>query len=464
MKKILLLLALYAQNSFGQEAYTLKFLPQLAESQWYNASNTPDNNLSVGLPAISSVYFSIYNTGFTYNGLIKRGANNTAVINAGDFINNLKNNNFIGIDASASLFSISYKTKKNDSGYCLGFSINDRVNLQFGYPKDFLALLWYGNGPNIGKTIKVGDFSLNASYYREYALHATKKYRKWVFGASPKLLFGKTNIHTRKSELDLYTDTSTYALTANSDFQFQTSGIPDSTDNSNGFLNSGSQVNKYIFNKQNRGLGIDLGAAYKYNDKFDFAAGINNFGFINWRSNIHNYTSSPNSFTFDGMDISSYFQGNSSTLSIQKWTDSLKKIVKFTESTANYRTTLPYELFAIGNFNLGNHHLSLQMAAQRYNLNFVYSGTLFYQIKLGQHFTGGLSYTLKKGAPANIGGALILQFVHMQWYFVTDNWYAAIKPLDSKNFNAHMGINLVWGNKKEKKDKEEKTQKNPLHS
>jgi hypothetical protein len=392
----------------------------------------------------------MYNSGFTYHELFHTGSENSTVIKAGEFIDNLKSMNYIGFNGSASLFSINM----NKDTYTAGFSINDRAVFQFGYPQDFLKLLWYGNGAYIGKTLEIGNFSLDATWYREYALHATKRYKKWNFGASPKLLYGKTNIHTKASSIKLYTDTGIYALTANADIQLQTSGIPDSTDNSLGYLNTSEKVNEYAFNKQNKGIAIDLGASYEYNDRLSFAAGINNLGYINWKSNIHNYSSGNKSFTFDGLAASGFFQGDSSVISVDKWTDTVKDFIEFNKSKESYKTALPTEFYLMGNYIINKHHFGVQLAGQRFNKKLLYSATLCYQIQLGKHFTGALSYTAKKQAPANLGGAIILQFLHMQWYFVTDNWYAAIKPLDSKNMNLHMGMNLVFGAKKAK-DKEE---------
>jgi hypothetical protein len=63
-----------------------------------------------------------------------------------------------------------------------------------------------------------------------------------------------------------------------------------------------------------------------------------------------------------------------------------------------------------------------------------------------------MSYTNKSNSPFNLGGGIVVQLLGMQTYFVTDNWWAAVKPLDSKNANFRFGMNIVIGNAKTKKD------------
>jgi len=47
-------------------------------------------------------------------------------------------------------------------------------------------------------------------------------------------------------------------------------------------------VGNYIFNKNN-GVGIDLGAIYKYDEKITLYASIIDLGFIHWGSNVQGF-------------------------------------------------------------------------------------------------------------------------------------------------------------------------------
>ncbi len=443
-KYILSALCLLPAFVYGQQTYTLKFLPQLQQSQWVNASNQSDAHVTVGLPVISGTSFYIFNSGFTYNDLFSRVNDSTVGIHPGTFIDKLKKKNVVNLGAEVSLLSASVAF----DDLIVGFSVNDKVDFRFTYPKDLLGLAWYGNGAYIGKTVNIGDFGLKASWYREYALHGTKQFGRFTVGASPKLLFGKTNINTKSSNLSIHTAEDYYAITATTDLDVQTSGFSDSADKAQG-TPSGSE---YVFNTKNAGLGLDLGVSYQVNEKITVSGGINNLGYINWKSNIHNYKASSNSFTFDGFDLSNFIQGDSSAFSTDQYLDSVKNLVDFDKSTEAYKTSLPVEFFAMGNYKFNNKHaLGAQLSAQGYNKKFIFSTTFCYQLTLGKHFTGALSYTMKTNSAFNIGGALIARFAGMQWYLSTDNWWASVAPLKSKNMNLNMGVNLVFGDRVKKK-------------
>lgn len=452
MKKYLttLLLSMPAL-AMAQDSYTMKFLPQLHQSQWMNATNQTDAKISVGIPVLSGISFYIYNSGFSYNDLFKRTNDSTMSIHPGNFIDGLKSRNVVAFGADVSLFSANVAFED----FTVGLSVSDRADVRFSYPKDLFKFAWYGNGAYIGQSIDIGNFGLNASWYREYALHGTKNFGKWTFGASPKLLFGKTNIHTKESSLQLYTEPDYYAITATAEMNVQTSGLADSADRAQNNM----AFPGYAFNTKNKGLGIDLGAKYQLNEKIDVAAGINNLGYINWKSNIHNYTAGPTSFTFDGFDLSSYLStGDSNFLSTNQYIDSVKDLIKFEKNTSAYKTSLPTEFYAMGNYRISDlHTVSAQVSTQKFSKKMVMATTLAYQIRLSKHFTGALSYTMKSGSAFNVGGAIVARFAGMQWYFATDNWWASVKPLDSKNMNLHMGVNLVFGDRVKKKVAEEAT-------
>ena len=200
------------------------------------------------------------------------------------------------------------------------------------------------------------------------------------------------------------------------------------------------------------GLGIDLGASYQLNDKLKLAAGINNLGYIKWKSNVHNYKAGPTSFTFEGFDIAPLFQGDTSDiLSTDQYIDSVINIIKFDKSTEDYTTSLPIEFFAMGSYELSKmHSVGAQFSTQKFSKKMIVASTLFYRITLNKHFSGTLSYTMKTGSLFNIGGGIVARFAGMQWYLTTDNWWASVKPLDSKNMNVNMGINLAFGDRAKK--------------
>ena len=196
MKKIFsLLLCCLPFMAMAQDSYTLKFLPQLQQSAWANASNMSDAKLSIGFPVISSTSIYLYNTGFTYHDIFHKIDDTTTGLQLGKLINQLKGKNYIGLGTSVALFTLDL-SKKN---YSFGVSISDKIDFQFAYPGDFFKLLWDGNGSFLGQSLELGNFGINASYYHEIAFHVSKRFGKWQVGINPKMLFGVANINTKET-------------------------------------------------------------------------------------------------------------------------------------------------------------------------------------------------------------------------------------------------------------------------
>jgi hypothetical protein len=108
----------------------------------------------------------------------------------------------------------------------------------------------------------------------------------------------------------------------------------------------------------------------------------------------------------------------------------------------------------MANYDFNKHHsVAAQISSNTFHQSSILALTLCYQLKLSKHFTGTLTYTNKSYAPVNFGGGIMLRFLGMQTYLITDNWLAAVKPLASKNVNIRFGMNIVIGNAKELKDK-----------
>ncbi|MEN9523534.1 MAG: hypothetical protein RL065_1911 [Bacteroidota bacterium] len=431
----------------AQDEYTMKFFDQINQSSQFNASNRTDAKVSVGLPAISSFGLYFFNNGFTYNDLFKRNAaDSSLLITPGNVIDKLKSKNHLGFGTSISLGSFNYANRK----WSAGFSVADKMMFKFTYPGDLLKLAWYGNAPYVGNELEIGNFAINFSYYREYATHFTYTYKKWQFGLSPKLLFGKANINTAESSIKLLTDPNTFKLSADANLNVQTSGFPDSTEQKN---NAVPDVKSYVFNTANKGFALDVAAAYQYNEKLKISAGINDWGSISWKSRINNYTMHNAHIDFDGVNIVDLADSNSN-INSNKFVDSLKNIFKLESNKETYRTALPINFFAMANYDFNKHHsVAAQISSNTFHQSSILALTLCYQLKLSKHFTGTLTYTNKSYAPINFGGGIMLRFLGMQTYLITDNWLAAVKPLASKNVNVRFGMNIVIGNAKELKDK-----------
>ncbi len=436
MKKIILFFyCLMPLSLLAQDDFTLRFLDQLPQANWVNASSQPQNKISISLPVMSSFNGEIYNTGFTYHDVIGHNAD-TAVIRLGHLAQRLKKSNYLGFGVNTNLFAFNYCGKK----FMLGFSIQDKMRFQFTYPGDLFKLLWEGNGAHIGETMEIGGFGINATYYHEIALHYNMPYKKWMFGASPKLYLGQANISTKQSGIQLYTDPSYYQLTLTSAFDIRTSGLPP-FDNSS---NTNYSWQDAVLGTKNMGLGLDAAARYTYNSHLNLSAGIKDLGYIKWKNRVQNFVSGPTELKFDGVHLEDLFLGDS--LSAKHITDSITNLFQLQKNYEPYTTSMPFQFFVGATYDFYKHHRAAALLnAYGFNKKILPSLTLLYRCTYTRHFSGALSYTIKPGSYTNFGLAITTQLAGIQGYFGTDNLLAYFRPLDARSTNLHMGFNIVFG-------------------
>lgn len=130
-----------------------------------------------------------------------------------------------------------------------------------------------------------------------------------TIGAKVKLLFGKANITTSKSDIDFYTGLPVYPVTGTTDIlinasplilTFDQNGIIDNinipgTDNIIGFL----------LNSKNKGAAIDFGFIWKRDEKITVSGSLLDLGLIRW---IYNPSRIQNSGSLNYTGYNSRFQ------------------------------------------------------------------------------------------------------------------------------------------------------------
>ena len=112
---------------------------------------------------------------------------------------------------------MSFGFKINDKHY-VSFAATERFNARVSYPKDLAEFIFYGNGALMDETLKIGNFRIKENHYREFAFGYSYKFNEiWTFGARAKILFGMSNVNTRRTNVSLRTDSEFYDITATSD-------------------------------------------------------------------------------------------------------------------------------------------------------------------------------------------------------------------------------------------------------
>jgi outer membrane protein OmpA-like peptidoglycan-associated protein len=447
MKK--LVLAFLIITSLGlnaQQNLTLYNMEMVPQRMYTNPAFMHSNKVYVGLPVLSSMYFNFSNSGFKYSDVIKHRGD-SLYVDYNNMLGKLSKNNYISVAVQPDLLSFGFRIKEKNY---FSFNATEKIQVRFRYPKNFMELIWKGNGGLLGEEVKL-NFGVNAIHYREYAIgYARRIDDKLTVGGKVKYLYGMENVWTEKSDISLTTDANTYAITAKSNIKINTSGV-DSTAG----LGDGT-ISDYMFKKKNKGFGIDLGGTYKLTDKILLSASILDLGFIKWKQAVTTYQSSdPNaSYTYEGMDLNQMLNDTSDN-KFGTMLDSIAKTFKIDTLHNAYSTRLSTQVYLGGNYYLTEKiNTGVLLYAQVFDKSVHPGVALSYNQKVGNWLNFSLSYSIYNRSYNNVGLGLALGNGPVQFYIVSDNLLGAIFPQNTKNLHLNFGLNLTFAKGGKDKDKD----------
>jgi hypothetical protein len=427
-------------NSFSQNNLTIYNLHSIPQSNYTNPANMPDCKFYITFPALSSIYLGLSHSGFAYDDIVRhRTSDDSLYIDIDNAISKLTpKDNYLAFNMSYEYMSMGVKFKSN----YITISASEKLSASITYPKDLLTFLWKGNKPFIGTNAVFDGLGINIMHYREISAgYAHTIHDKLNVGAKVKLLFGKLNIYTEKSNIKLYTAADDFALSGTTDILVNTNLIPEGYNAMDYMTNSGN----------NLGFGFDFGANYKLNDNFDFGASIIDLGYIKWKDNVKNYSVVTN-YTFNGIPFNFFKQNSIATSSIA---DSIGNIYKAVETKNAYKTSLPTKIFVSANYTLAKKNIfGFLMRTEIVNNNIHPAITLSYNRRFNKLFSLSTSYSIVNKSYLNWGLGFSLNLGAFQLYTVSDNILAAIIPQSIKSFNLLFGINLTFGREGKVKEKE----------
>jgi hypothetical protein len=461
MKKIIVafwIIFALGKISFAQNDLILHGLNIIPQSTYLNPSFVPQCKVHVGFPTFSSFYLDLGHNGFNASDVLTK-AGDSVYLDMDALLHRLKKNNLLFFDVVYEPFSFGFKVK--DKHY-FNFYVAEKLGARVYYPRDLIEFLYKGNGALLNEKMEIARFSFNFNHYREYAFGYTYLWKSNLYlGGRMKLLFGKSNLHTKELNASLTTESDFFDITAEANLDVRTSGLLTYND-SNQF-----NVRDYFMNKKNFGMGLDLGATYKYNDKLTFAAGIVDLGYIRWKTNIQNFTTHNQNatFTFTGFDFSEFASKLLSHDSVKTDSlvralkDSIINIFKIDSNYNAYTTMLNTKIHLSGFYQLTNHDkVSAILRFWFYDKRIHPAISISYLRRLGNIVNISASYSITNSNYANLGVGLSFKPGFWQIYILTDNilapfiWNKYVTanssitlPRNWKYMNVHMGMNLLFG-------------------
>ena len=492
MKRLLLISILFVSVFIkGQQDFILYHMPSIPQITQVDPASMPDSKLDIGLPIISSVYGSAFNTGFSFGDIFNLQNNGSFTPNM-DFIldsKKMRDNNFFILNGSTDLLFLGFK--KNSNFY--SFNITEKFDFTFNYPRDLVVMALEGNGNNLlGKRASFDGLGIDFTHWREYAIHWVHDVdHKFSYGARLKYLYGMENFRTDVSYMGLTTDQNTHALTFDMNFDLRSSGLPlvmigndslgrkkalgaiDTDDDemmAEAGLSSGN-INNYMFNRKNTGLGIDLGFNYHLNDKVLLEFSVLDLGFINWNSYTANSRLQKWDYTYSGIDDPITILGDGAGV------DLLKQILEdsidasfmnnYSYTNDSYRTYLRSKIYASVEYIVDhNNFVSLSLYSSFVRKRWRRGLGIAYNYHLKNFLSATASYSIYNRSYSNLGFGLSLNLGCFEIYFLTDNVLAfgmlnvrdnianntsQVDARKVRNGQFHAGINLTFGREKSPK-------------
>ena len=477
----------------AQQDFILYHMPSIPQITQVDPASFPDSKLDIGLPIISSIYGSAFNTGFSMGDIFTQNANGIMMPDVDNAISKMKSENFFILNGSTDLIFLGFKKGSN----FFSFNVTEKIDFTFNYPKDLIIMAMEGNGNNLlGKRASFDGLGFDFTHWREYAVHWVHDvHHKFSYGARLKYLYGMENFTTDVSYMGITTDQNTHALTFDMNFDFRTAGLPlvlidgdsslpaigaiDLNDSSMMYQSGldGSNINNYLFNRNNQGLGIDFGFNYHVNDKFLLEFSVLDLGFINWNSYTANTELAAWNYTYDGVGnpISLFGDGTSVDFLNDVLEDSIEESLlnNYQYSTPSYSTSLRTKIYASMEYIVDhNNFVSLSFYSSFVRKRWRRGLGIAYNYHLGNFLSATASYSIYNRSYSNLGAGLTLNLGPFEIYMLTDNILAfgvlnpnqnlsssndafTVETKKVRNGQFHFGINLTFGRDKKVKPGEE---------
>lgn len=456
-------------------------MQNVPQSNQLNPAIQPECKVFVGFPALSSVYLNYSNSSFGYNDIITDGTGirqDSLVVDINSFHDALQTTNFVSQQFELTLFALGIRAKN----YFFTLDVIEKEDSRFSFDKEMITFLKDGNASYRGKTSNWGGLGMDASYYHEVALGVSKKINdKWTVGIKGKMLFGIANMHMEDSDISVSTSASGDEIVLNSEHRLRVSmPINQIALDSDGFVDDididGDDYDADFFaNTDNKGFAVDLGMTYQMDEKTRLYASILDIGSINWKTDGHEF-SQKGSFTWTGADWSQ--SGNSNDPNYREiedvfedLTDSVVDEFRVTNGIDSYKVSLPAKIYLGGTHDLNKRvNVGALSRTEIFNGKIQSSLTFSANARFLRNVSTTLSYSVVNNSYNNIGFGLAAKLGPTQFYVVSDNVMAAIKPNTAHLANIRFGINFLFGckDKTKKKDScsfedELKNKKKPLY-
>jgi hypothetical protein len=243
-----------------------------------------------------------------------------------------------------------------------------------------------------------------------------------------------------------------------------TEGHIDSVAFDDNRFDSFSGITGFLSGKNNLGLGIDIGLTYNLSERLMLSAALTDVGYIKWKRDLTSLKVA-DQVIFNGNSMLDIYNKTMTFDDLgSAFLDSLSNSITVSGLNEPFTTWLPFGVTVGGSYSLTK-ALSVGLLS---NSRFIGKKlketlTLSGNVNLGNIFSTSLSYTLANNRYDNLGAGLAVRAGVVQFYFLADRiplkWKTVAFennhlpfPVTWNTVNLHFGMNLLFGNKRQKKE------------
>jgi len=432
MKRNITIIALFfvlssALKMAAQEMHVLNAMHAVPQSGIINAAYMPPYSAHFAVGP-GSVSLSARHSGFAWNDLVYRRADDSLAFDIDKAIGMMKDNNHLNTSFLLEPLSLGVRFGPN----YVSFSTRVRSVANFQYPKSLFVLLNEGNAAFIGENV-VMNFNLFGLVWQENSIGYARQINESLHaGLRMKLLYGVAGASLAQNRIALHTDEDMYDLTLEGSF----------------LLNASYPTEEEIRLPANTGFGLDVGANYRVTQNLSIKAGVNDLGRINWKENLQNFSTANNSsFSFSGININDLFNAsNDLENEIDYLLDSLEVVFKITESNQPFSTQLPTSFHLGAKYKLSrSSDVNALFYLQTFDGEAIPGFSVMFHQRLGSVLGATVGGSWYNYHLANLGAGLSLNLGPVQLYALSGNILPFFMPHKAKNAGVQLGLNFVFG-------------------
>jgi hypothetical protein len=461
-----ILLLLHVSKTIAQDN-TLYLMPDIPQANQLNPAYFKLCRIYVELPVISSVKLNIRNTGFGFHDVISRGTGDQAnvfLVDVSKLDKNLRKMNYTQVETDIDLLGVGFGYKD----WYFTFGISNHSDMLLYYPHDIMSLRDQNlqAAINNGNTINITNAGTEITLWNSIGVSAATEITDGLkVGLRLKYLQGMANAVSRRSDLYINSSTNPESLTAGMNYQINASFPVNVKYTPNGLVNGLNVDNSfnnifgnYIFNG-NRGVSVDAGLDFDYDEKTEISASITDLGFIHWKKNAIRYGATGNYF-LNATDIAQLLANTGQVNIAGAVRDSISGA--FRVSSKSYFTLTPVKIFGgVTRLLMPGLRAGAMTRIEIYNMHVLPSLSFSMNYTPLPWVDASLSYTIMNNKFNQAGAGIAFGNRIAQFYVITDNIVTRFTkdissplfwPYNARMVSLRFGLNLLFGcNKKDNK-------------